>query len=96
MTGVREGEKGLACSRPRRTSAGAFVLTMLATAAAARTGAALDGGEPEAVALTSGFGLAFAVAAGILAIGAITANRKLPRYPSRRSVRPIRMLPRLT
>lgn len=54
------------------------MLTVLATAAAARTGAALEGGEPAAAALTSGFALAFAVAAGILAIGAITANRTLP------------------
>ena len=54
------------------------MLTVLATAAAVRTARALDDGEPAATALTSGFGLAFAVAAGILVIGAITANRTLP------------------
>ena len=80
MTGVREGEKGLASGLIQTSThlGGAFVLTVLATAAAARTGAALEGGEPAAAALTSGFALAFAVAAGILAIGAITANRTLP------------------
>jgi hypothetical protein len=45
---------------------------------AARTGAALDGGEPAAAALTSGFAAAFLVAAGILALGALTAVRTLP------------------
>jgi hypothetical protein len=51
---------------------------VLATAAAARTGAALDDGEQAAAALTSGFALAFLVAAGILALGAISAVRTLP------------------
>jgi hypothetical protein len=54
------------------------VLTVLATAATARTGAAPDGGEQAAAALTSGFALAFLVAAGILALGAISAVRTLP------------------
>jgi MFS family permease len=80
MTGVREGEKGLASGLFQTSThlGGAFVLTVLATAAATRTGAALEDGEPAAAALTSGFALAFAVAAGILAVGAITANRTLP------------------
>jgi hypothetical protein len=80
MSGVREGEKGLASGLFQTSThlGGAFVLTVLATAAAARSGAALDDGEPAAAALTSGFALAFALAAGLLAIGAITANRTLP------------------
>jgi EmrB/QacA subfamily drug resistance transporter len=80
MTGVREGEKGLASGLFQTSThlGGAFVLTVLATAAAIRTGAALDAGEPAASALTSGFALAFAIAAGILAIGALTASRTLP------------------
>jgi Major Facilitator Superfamily len=80
MTGVREGEKGLASGLFQTSThlGGAFVLTVLATAAAARTNAALDGGEPAAAALTSGFGLAFLVAAGIVALGALTAVRTLP------------------
>jgi EmrB/QacA subfamily drug resistance transporter len=80
MTGVREGERGLASGLFQTSThlGGAFVLTVLATAAAARTGAALDGGEQAAAALTSGFALAFLVAAGILALGAISAVRTLP------------------
>jgi MFS family permease len=80
MTGVREGERGLASGLFQTSThlGGAFVLTVLATAAAARTGAALDDGEQAAAALTSGFGLAFLVAAGILALGAISAVRTLP------------------
>jgi hypothetical protein len=46
--------------------------------AAARTNAALDGGEPAAAALTSGFAPAFLVAAGIVALGALSAVRTLP------------------
>jgi EmrB/QacA subfamily drug resistance transporter len=80
MTGVREGEKGLASGLFQTSThlGGAFVLTVLATAAAARTNAALDGGEPDAAALTSGFTLAFLVAAGIVALGALSAVRTLP------------------
>jgi EmrB/QacA subfamily drug resistance transporter len=80
MTGVREGEKGLASGLFQTSThlGGAIVLTVLATAAATRTGAALDAGEPAGAALTSGFALAFAVAAGILALGALTAVRTLP------------------
>src|SRR5918999_549292 len=81
MTGVREGEKGLASGLFQTSThlGGAFVLTVLATAAAGRSAAALDAGETDAAALTSGFALAFAVAAAILALGAITANRTMPR-----------------
>jgi hypothetical protein len=80
MTGVREGEKGLASGLFQTSThlGGAFVLTVLATAAAARTRGALDAGEPAAAALTSGFAVAFVVAAGILALGAMSAFGTLP------------------
>jgi hypothetical protein len=81
MTGVREGEKGLA-SGPFQTSThlgGAVVLAILATAAAARTEAARAAGDADATALTSGFAVAFVVAAGIVALGALTAFRLLPK-----------------
>jgi sugar phosphate permease len=80
LTGVREGEKGLASGLLQTSThlGGAFVLTVLATTAAARTGASLDAGEPAAAALTSGFALAFLVAAGILVLGALAAVRTLP------------------
>jgi hypothetical protein len=75
MTGVREGEKGLASALFQTSThlGGALVLAVLATAAAARTDAARDGGDPAAGALTAGFALAFLVAAGILLVGALVA-----------------------
>ncbi len=80
MTGVRDGEKGLASGLFQTSThlGGAFVLTVLATAAAARTGAALEAGETAAEALTSGFAVAFLVAAAIVALGAVSAIRTLP------------------
>jgi len=79
LTGVRDGEKGLA-SGLVQTSAhlgGALVLALVATVAAARTDAARDGGAAAAAALTSGFAAAFLVAAGLLALGALSAARTL-------------------
>ncbi len=80
MTGVREGEKGLASGLFHTSThlGGALVLAILATAAAARTEAARTAGEVGATALTSGFALAFVLAAGILALGALSASRMLP------------------
>ena len=80
MTGVREGEKGLASGLFQTSThlGGAIVLALLATAAAARTAAVADAGAPSAAARTSGFAAAFLVAAGILALGALSAVRTLP------------------
>jgi len=80
MTGVREGEKGLASGLFQTSThlGGAIVLTVLATAAAGRTGSALDAGEAAASALTSGFAAAFLIAAAIVALGALAAVGSLP------------------
>jgi MFS family permease len=80
VTGVREGEKGLASGLFHTSThlGGALVLAILATAAAARTEAARAAGEAGAPALTSGFAVAFVLAAGILALGALSASRMLP------------------
>jgi hypothetical protein len=81
MTGVREGEKGLASGLFQTSThlGGAMVLAVLATVAAGRTGGALDAGQADAAALTAGFEAAFLVAAGILAAGAAVAAGTLPR-----------------
>jgi EmrB/QacA subfamily drug resistance transporter len=86
MTGVRDGEKGLASGLYQTSMhlGGAFVLALLATVAAARTAAALDGGNRAEEALTSGFALAFLVAAGILTLSAVTAVFTLPPRKVRR------------
>jgi MFS family permease len=68
MTRLREGEKGLA-SGLFQTSTHLGGALILATAAAARTEAARAAGEAGATALTSGFAVAFVLAAGILALG---------------------------
>ncbi len=80
VTGVRDGEKGLASGLFQTSThlGGALVLAILATAAAARTDAARDAGEAGAAALTSGFAVAFVLAAAILALGALSASRMLP------------------
>lgn len=80
MTGVREGEKGLASGLYQTSMhlGGALVLAVLATAAAARTASALHGGEATAAALTTGFGFAFLIAAGILTLSALSAVLTLP------------------
>jgi EmrB/QacA subfamily drug resistance transporter len=84
MTGVRDGERGAASGLFQTSThlGGAFVLAILATAAAARTDAARDAGELAGAALTAGFAVAFAVAAAIVVLGAITALRMLPRTAS--------------
>jgi EmrB/QacA subfamily drug resistance transporter len=81
MTGVRDGERGTASGLFHTSThlGGAFVLAVLATAAAARTEAARDAGELAGAALTAGFAVAFAVAAAIVVLGALTALRTLPR-----------------
>jgi EmrB/QacA subfamily drug resistance transporter len=80
MTGVREGEKGLASGLFHTSThlGGAFVLAILATAAAARTEAARGAGAVTESALTEGFAVAFLIAAGVLLLGAFCAIRTLP------------------
>jgi len=80
MTGVRDGEKGLASGLYQTSMhlGGALVLAVLATVAAARTASALDSGEATAEAITSGFALAFLLAAGILTLSALSAIVTLP------------------
>jgi hypothetical protein len=80
MTGVREGEKGLASGLFQTSThlGGAIVLTVLASAAAAKTSAAEEAGRSPAAALTSGFTLGCLIAAALLILGALTATRTLP------------------
>ena len=80
MTGVREGEKGLASGLFQTSThlGGAFVLAILATAAAARTDAAREAGAVTETALTKGFAVDFLIAAGVLLLGAFCAVRTLP------------------
>jgi EmrB/QacA subfamily drug resistance transporter len=80
MTGVRDGEKGLASGLYQTSMhlGGALVLAVMATAAAARTASALDGGEATAEALTSGFAFAFLIGAIILTLSALNAVWTLP------------------
>ncbi len=94
MTGVREGEKGLASGLFQTSThlGGAFVLAILATAAAARTDAARGAGAVTESALTEGFAAAFLIAAGVLLLGAFCAVRTLPprRAATHRRVIPSR------
>ena len=81
MTGVREGERGMASGVFQTSNhlGGAIVLAVLATVAAARSGAALETGASTAEALTAGFAVAFLIAAGILVIAGVAAGRTLQR-----------------
>jgi MFS transporter len=86
MSGVRDGEKGLASGLCQTSMhlGGALVLAVMATVAAARTAAALDGGAAPVAALTSGFALAFLLAAGFLTLSALGAAWSLPARKVRR------------
>ncbi|WP_350275566.1 MFS transporter [Kribbella sp. HUAS MG21] len=79
LTGVSDGEKGLASGLLQTSThlGGALVLTVLATAAAFRTSAVSSRSTESA--MTSGFSLAFLVGAVLLLLGAATAFRTLPR-----------------
>jgi MFS family permease len=82
ITGVRDGEKGLASGLVNTSThlGGAIVL---ASAAAGRT-STLDGaGDSPAAALVSGFSLASLIAAALLMLGALAALRTLPGDPAR-------------
>jgi EmrB/QacA subfamily drug resistance transporter len=80
LTGVRDGEKGLASGLFQTSMhlGRALVLAVLATAAAAHTAAALGDGEPVPKALTSGFAFAFLIAGGFLTLSALNAAWSLP------------------
>jgi EmrB/QacA subfamily drug resistance transporter len=85
VTGVRDGEKGLASGLFQTSThlGGALVLAILATAAALRTEAVREAGAVDASALTSGFTVAFLIAAAILLLGAFCAVRTLPAREAR-------------
>lgn len=80
MTGVGDGEKGLASGLLQTSThlGGALVLSVLATAAAFRSAAVSRDAVPDASALRSGFSLAFLIGAALLSLGAATALRTLP------------------
>jgi EmrB/QacA subfamily drug resistance transporter len=81
MTGVREGEKGLASGLLQTSThlGGAIVLTILATAATTRTGAAQAAGTAPHTAFLSGSSVAFLIGAALLLLGAVAAVRTLPK-----------------
>jgi hypothetical protein len=81
LTGVRDGEKGLASGLFQTSMhlGGALVLAVMATAAATRTASALGDGEATPAALTSGFTFAFLLAAAFLTLSALNAVWTLPR-----------------
>jgi hypothetical protein len=81
LTGVRDGEKGLASGLFQTSMhlGGALVLAVMATAAATRTASALGDGEATPAALTSGFAFAFLLAAAFLTLSALNAVWTLPR-----------------
>jgi EmrB/QacA subfamily drug resistance transporter len=80
LTGVREGERGLASGLFQTSThlGGAIVLTVLASAASARTHTAQAAGQSVGQALVAGFELAFLIGAGLLVLGAAIAWRTLP------------------
>lgn len=86
VAGVAHGEAGLASGlvNTSRLVGGALGLAILAAIAAARTNADLHHGMSSGhAALTSGFELAFIVAAGFAAAGGLVALLGLPRVPAR-------------
>lgn len=81
LTGVREGEKGLASGLLQTSThlGGAIVLTILATAAAARADAVAEAARSAQAALTAGFSFACLIATALLVTGAAATLRTLPR-----------------
>jgi MFS family permease len=85
VAGVAPQEAGLASGlvNTARLFGGALGLAVLAALATARTNTDLHHAFSNGAALTDGFQLAFAVAAGIALVGAAVAAFGLPRAPSR-------------
>jgi hypothetical protein len=83
MSDATPGDAGLASGLFNTTQqvGGALGLAVLATLATARTSRLLAGGEPAASALTGGYHLAFAIAAGFVAAAA-TLAATLPHRPA--------------
>ncbi|MGA2928653.1 MAG: MFS transporter [Solirubrobacteraceae bacterium] len=87
VAGVRSEEAGLASGlvNTSRLFGGALGLAILAALATARTNTDLRHGVGAHAALTSGFQLAFLVAAAFAAVGAVVALVGLPRGATRRA-----------
>ncbi len=86
VSGVDSAEAGLASGlvNTSRLFGGALGLAILAAIATARTNAVLSsGGHSLHAALTSGFELAFIVAAGFALVGGLVALVGLPRFAQR-------------
>ena len=85
VAGVAPQEAGLASGlvNTARLVGGALGLAILAALAAATTNSDVHRGVAEHAALTSGFQLAFVVAAGFAAVGGLTALFGLPRISPR-------------
>ncbi|WP_067721415.1 MFS transporter [Nocardia yamanashiensis] len=88
MSGARADDAGLASGLFNTTQqiGMAIGIAVLSTLAASRTGTRLAAGASEAAALTSGYRLAFAVAAGLLAVAlvvsAVVLRREEPAHPA--------------
>ena len=85
MTGVASEEAGLASGlvNTSRFVGGALGLAILAALATARTNGDVHHGLAAHAALTSGFELAFGIAAAFAAVGAVIALVGLPRVSMR-------------
>jgi predicted MFS family arabinose efflux permease len=89
VAGVAPNEAGLASGlvNTSRLVGGALGLAILSTLATSRTNSELHHGAGAHAALTSGFQLAFYVAAGFAVIGGIVALIGLPWVPGRAAAR---------